>query len=183
MCARGGGRRCLVIVGAGIGCGPQRLFGGYDRGLATVVVGFGRGHRIGEQRFVAVEIPVKSLAVRVEQQLRRVAAQPARRIVGSVDAVPVELTGTNVRQVAMPAVAVDLVETNAALTPVPVDEAQVDGLGDFGEQRKVGSHTVIRCAEWIRRTRPDRDGLWLGSYERFRLLGGVGRQRSRHRLW
>ncbi|SKY85770.1 Uncharacterised protein [Mycobacteroides abscessus subsp. abscessus] len=67
MRASGGGRRGLVVVGVGVGGGAQRLFGGDDGRFTTIVVGLGRRHGIGEQRLVAVEIPVKCLAVRVEQ--------------------------------------------------------------------------------------------------------------------
>ena len=64
---------------------------------------FGRvAEVVGEQRLVAVDLPVDGLGVGVEQQLRRVAAVPVLGVVGAVHPVAVALAGLDARQVGVP---------------------------------------------------------------------------------
>ncbi len=130
-------------------------------GDSSVSSGVGRG--IGEERGVAVEVAVKSLAVRVEKEFARVTPQAAGGIVGAVDAETVELSGHHIRQIAVPTIAVDLFEADAPFLALAVDEAQLDGFGDLGEQREVRPpRTVVGCAERVRGC-PARRGIGAGS--------------------
>lgn len=76
---RGSGRGCVVLLALGE---LVRL-----RDLVRV------GEAVGEQRLVAVDLPLDRLRVRVEQKLRRVAAVAVRGVVGTVHAVAVARTG------------------------------------------------------------------------------------------
>ena len=88
----------------------------------------------GVQRLGELEFAVERLAVRVEQQLARIAAVPRRRAPRPVYPEAVALTGSDRRQVAVPHVTVDLLEVDAVLAAVLADQAQLDSLGDLGEQ-------------------------------------------------
>ena len=66
------------------------------------------GEPVAEQGLVPAHLPVDRLPVRVEQQLGRVAALPAARVVGPVHPVPVALARADVGQVAVPDEAVHL---------------------------------------------------------------------------
>ena len=67
---------------------------------------------VGVQRLGEVEVAVERLAVRVEQQLARIAAVPGRRIPRAVHPEAVPLARGDGRQVGVPDVAVDLVEVD-----------------------------------------------------------------------
>ncbi len=111
---------------------------------------------IGVQRLAEVEVTVERLPVRVQQQLARVTPMAGVRVERPVHAKPVPLTWGDGRQVAMPDVAVDLVEVDPRLGPVLGDQAQLNLLGDLGEQREVGARAVIGGAERIGGARPHR---------------------------
>ncbi len=111
-------------------------------------------HVVREQRLPEGEVAVEGFSVRVEQQLARVTPVAGRRIEQPVDSKPVALAWADVRQVGVPDVSVHLVEGDARLAAVVVDQAQVDLVGDLGEQRKVGAGTVIGGPEWIGVARP-----------------------------
>lgn len=49
----------------------------------------------------------------------------------------------------MPDVRVDLLDVDAGLVPVVVEEAELDALGDLGEEREVGPRAVVRGAEGV----------------------------------
>ncbi len=102
---------------------------------------------VGEQRLAEVERAVERLAVRVEQQLARVAAVPGRRVPRPVHPEAVALARCDCGQVAVPDVAVDLVEVDALLAAVLADQAEFDAFGDLREQREVGARPVIGGAE------------------------------------
>ena len=95
---------------------------------------------------------------------------PGGGIPRAVDAEAVALPGCDGGQIAVPDVAVDLVEVDALLGAVLADQAQLDPLGDLGEQREVGARTVVGGTEGIARSRPD------GGYRRRR----VGRHQLTH---
>ena len=111
---------------------------------------------VGEQRLGKVELAVERLAVRVEQQFARIAAVPGRGIPWPVHPESVSLPRRDGRQVAVPHVAVDLVEIDPLLGAVLGDQAQLHPLGHLGEQREVGARAVVCGAEGIAFTRPDR---------------------------
>ena len=128
---------------------PRRVrgVGGIDLGGLQVV---------GEQRLGEVEVAVERLAVRVEQQLAGVASVARRRIPRAVHPEAVALARGDRRQVGVPDVAVDLVEVDPFLGAVLGDQAQLDLLGDLGEQREVRARAVVGGAERIRSTGPHR---------------------------
>ena len=113
---------------------------------------------VGEQGRIRVggiaELAVKGLAIRVEQQLVRVAAVPGLRFPGPVYPESVTLAGGDGWQIAVPHVPVDLIEWHSGFCAVLGDQAQFDGCGDLGEQREVGAGSVIGGAQRIRVTRP-----------------------------
>ena len=124
---------------------------------------------IGEQRLAEVEVAVKRLAVGIEQQLARIAAVPRGRIPRAVDAETVALVRLDGREVAVPDVAVDLVEVDPLLAAVLGDQAQLYPFGHLGEQREVGACTVVAGAKGISGARPD------GGYRRL-----IRRHQSAH---
>ncbi len=135
---------------------------------------------VGEQRLAEGEIAVERLAVRVEQQLARVTPVAGRRIEGAVDAKSVALARGDVRQIGVPDVSVDLVEGDPRLAAVVVDQAQLDLLGDLGEQREVGARAVIGGAERIRGPRPNGGQSGLGPAG---IMCGSARHSARSRGW
>ncbi len=104
---------------------------------------------VAEDRGVPVDLAVGGLGVGVEQQLGGVAAQPVRRLEGPVHAVAVALARLHVRQVAVPHVRVHLVDGEARLGAVGVDQAQLHPLGDLAEQREVRAAPVEGRAEGV----------------------------------
>ena len=73
---------------------------------------------VAEARRVPVDVAGDCLGVRVEQQLVRVAPQTAERLPGTVDPVPVRLTGAHVGEVGVPDVAVDLGQFDPLLVAI-----------------------------------------------------------------
>ena len=117
---------------------------------------------VAVQAGVAVKGTAERLAVRVEQQFGRVAAQAVLGLVGAVDAVAVALTGRHAQEVAVPDTAVDLGQFDATLHPSLVDEAELDPVGDLGEQREVGAGPVVGRAERVCGPGPGSDELRRG---------------------
>ena len=118
----------------------------------VVVEGLRLAEPVGEQRLVAVDLAVDGLGVRVEQQLRRVAAVPVRRVVRAVHPVAVALARAGCRAgSACQTKRVDLGQLDAGLRAVVVDQAQLDPLGDLGEQGEVGPGAVVGRAEGVGR--------------------------------
>ena len=88
------------------------------RHVRRAVHGVQRGRvaeAVAEHRLVPPHLAVDGLAVRVEQQLGRVAAVPARGVVGAVHPVSVPLARGHVRQVAVPDERVDLGQRDTRL--------------------------------------------------------------------
>src|SRR3954469_9757014 len=79
----------------------------------------------------------------------------SRGIPWSVYPVAVPLTGRDGGQIAVPHVAVDLVEVHPLLSAVLGDQALLHPLGHLGEQREVCARTVVCGAERIAFARPD----------------------------
>ena len=71
------------------------------------------------------------------------------RVVRAVHAVAVALAGLDAGQVAVPDEAVDLGQLDAGLGALVVDEAQLDPLGDLGEEGEVDAGAVVRGAERV----------------------------------
>ena len=128
---------------------------GHARGAVAVVGRIGvAAHRVWVHGGVPSHLALDRLGVRVEQQLRRIAAMAGVRCPRSVDAVAVALPGFDVGHVRMPDVAVDLGERDTLLVAVGVEQAQLDAFGDLGEDREVGADAVVGRAEGVRPPRP-----------------------------
>ena len=74
-------------------------------------------------------------------------------------AVAIALAGRQPGDVAMPDEAGRLRQAQARLRVVLVEEAQLDGLGDLGEQAEIDAGAVERGAQGIWLTRPDLIGI------------------------
>src|SRR5215213_11312543 len=70
-------------------------------------------------------------------------------------AVPVPLPGLDAGDEGVPHEAVDLGELDALLGTVVLDEAQLDALGDLGEEREVDPSAVVRRTEGVGLAGPD----------------------------
>src|SRR5215218_9685155 len=70
-------------------------------------------------------------------------------------AVPVPLPGLDAGDEGVPHEAVDLGEVDALLGSVVLDEAQLDALGDLGEEREVDPGAVVRRTEGVGLAGPD----------------------------
>ncbi len=131
----------------------------------VVVARVGITEVVAEQRLVPVDLAGRGLGVGVEQQLVGVAPKAALGVPRTVDAVAVALSRLDLRQVAVPDVAVDLGHRHARLgdrAPCPdVDQAQLDLLGHLAEQREVGAVAVEGGAERVGLARPRRRGASL----------------------
>ncbi len=93
--------------------------------------------------------------IRVEQQLRRVVAQPLVRRVAAVHAKAVALTRADIGDVAVPHEVGALHERmRGELRAALVEEHQVDRLGALREEREVGAGSVPGRAERGIRPRP-----------------------------
>ena len=128
---------------------------------------------VAEARPRPVDVAGDRLGVRVEQQLGRVAPQALGGLPRSVDPVAVALAGADVGEVDVPAVAVDLGQLDPllfdrAVVPgvagaavgavVVAEQAQLDTVGDAGEQREIGARAVVVGAERVRVAHPGTSG-------------------------
>ncbi|CAM5702039.1 hypothetical protein STENM36S_01127 [Streptomyces tendae] len=102
-----------------------------------------------EEGGVVVHHPVHGAGVRVEEQLRRVAAVADGRGPRAVDPVAVALPRADAGQVAVPDEAVNVGQRDAAVAAVVVDEHEVDPLGDLAEQGEVGALSVVHGPQGV----------------------------------
>ena len=103
-------------------------------------------HPVGVQRLMPAQLALDGLAVRVEQELRRIAPVPQFRLVGTVYPVAVPLAGPDSRQVAMPDEAIHLGQRDPGLRApgrglavARLGQAQLDGRRHLGEQGEIGA--------------------------------------------
>ena len=121
----------------------------------------GVGKLVVEQGLVPADVALDRLAIRVEQQLGTVAAQPALRIMGSVHAVAIPLPRGDTGQVAVPYEAVDLGQLDpglaerAASVAGLVEQAELYTFGDLGEKGEVRAPSVPCRTKRVWRSRPD----------------------------
>ena len=120
-----------------------------------VVDGVRLAQVVGEQRRVPVDLAVHGLGVRVQEQLVRVEPVAGVGVVRPVDAVAVLLPGLDLREVAVPDVAVHFVELEPRLRAVVIEEAQLHFFGAFAEQREVRAGAVKSGSQRISRSGPD----------------------------
>src|SRR5207248_2935299 len=111
--------------------------------------------RIRKQRGIPVDLSDDRAGVRVEQQFRRIAAEPLRRIPRAVNAEPVSLSRTDTAQIPMEAERRTLRQRERAFVALLVEQTQVDPFSHFGEQGEVCARAVPAGAEWERLARLD----------------------------
>src|ERR1043166_1268010 len=98
---------------------------------------------MSEHRLVPLHLSIDRLAIRIEQQLRRIAAIAGARFPRSMHAKSIALTRTDVRHVAMPDESRHFRQIDAALLPVVVEEAKLDARGRLGEDGKIRSRAEL----------------------------------------
>ncbi|BCW49297.1 hypothetical protein StoSoilB13_16390 [Arthrobacter sp. StoSoilB13] len=121
----------------------------------SVIPGVRVPHVVGEQGRVPIDLTMDGLGVRVQQQLVGVEPLAGVGVVGSVHPIAIFLSGLDLRQVAVPHVAVYLGDIYADFPAVVVEEAQLHFLGLLAEQREVGAGPVKGGSKRIGRSRPD----------------------------
>ncbi len=104
---------------------------------------------IGEMRIAPYQPSGQPPGIGIEQQLVGVEAVAVFGLIGSVNAIAIELSGRNVVQIAVPDILgalrqFDAFEFAAALT---VEQAELDLLRVGGEQREIGAPAVPACTE------------------------------------
>src|SRR5450759_1949451 len=110
---------------------------------------------VGVQGPVAVDLAVNRLGVRVEQQLRGVAAMTVGRVEGAVNPEAIALPGLDRGDVAVPHMSVELGQLDPSLGSVVGDEADLDFVGNFGEQGEVDAAAVERGTQGVGMARPE----------------------------
>ena len=144
-------------------------------GAAVVVVtGVVVAEGVRETGLVPVDLALDGLGVGVQQQLGRVAALALLRRPRPMHPVAIALPGRHRRQIGVPAESVDLLQADPPLATVVVEQAELDSLGDLGEQREIRARAVVGGAQRIRATRPGLDDLAHGVAPLQRLLIPVG---------
>src|SRR5258707_10913899 len=112
------------------------------------------------------------LGVGVEQQLVGVEAVTVLGLVGSMNAIAIELPGRNVVQITVPDVFGALGQFDAfeLATALRVEQAKLDLLRVGGEQCKIGSPAVPACTEACGRSRGQSHALAF-RYEKYSCQG------------
>src|SRR3979409_1408725 len=113
------------------------------------------GQVVGPARRIPVDVAFDGARIRIEEQLSWVAAHALVGRIWSVDPIAVALAWSDVRKVDVPGEGIDLLESNPAFFAGIVEEAQVDGFGDFGKQREVRAYAVKRRSQGIGAARPN----------------------------
>src|SRR5882672_4882869 len=110
-------------------------------------------------RVAPAQRPHDAARVRIEQELVGIEAMTLFGLVGTVDAISVELPGTKLRQVAVPHEIGALAQRDALQLPFPglVEEAQLHLLGVAREESEVHAFSVPRGAERMRKSVPPLD--------------------------
>ena len=155
---------------------PARVVAAVEAEVAAM-----RADAVAVVRVAPAQRSGQRLGVRVDQQLVVVEAVAVRRIVGTVDAIAVERSRPQTRQVAVPHfVGVFGQRVARDLAPAArVEDAQVDALGVRREEREVDAGTVPGRAERIgaARSRGVSGSALRGEDDR-----GERRQRQRERV-
>ena len=110
---------------------------------------------IGVKRPVSVDLTVDGFRVRVEQQLRGVAAVTVGGVIRAVDSEPISLAGLDGREVAVPHVSVDLGQFDPGLNAVVGDQADLDLGRNLGEEGEVDTAAIERRSQGIGMARPE----------------------------
>jgi hypothetical protein len=107
--------------------------------------------RIREDRRMPVDSTRDGAGVWIDEELGWIAPQPVRRIPWSMDAESIALPWVDSAQMRMPAERGLFRKVDARLVAIAIEEAQLDTLGDFGEEREIGPAS-IPCrshGEWL----------------------------------
>src|SRR3954452_5738470 len=110
---------------------------------------------MSEHGLVPLHLSIDRFAVRIQQQLRWIAAIAGAGIPGAVYAKSVSLTGTDVRDVAVPDESSHLRQMDASLLAVVIEKAKLDARGHLGENGKIRPRAVVGSAERVGISRPD----------------------------
>ena len=152
---------------------PQSKYGaattrlGMNGALSSLVgPAVGIADVVGEHGRSPLDLAGDGTRVRVEQQLRRVAAVALVRRPRAVDAEAVALAGAHPRHVAVPAMTGRFREVDVGLVALVVEQASSTRVGDFGEEREVGPVGIERDAERLFFTGPDRTAHREGAARR-----------------
>src|SRR5262245_5741054 len=147
-----------------------RIIAAVEREIAARAAG-----AISEMRIAPDQPPGELLGVRIDQELVRIEAKAALRLMGAVHAVPVKLARANVVEIAVPDVLAALRQGDAlALTPaLAVEQAELDLAGIGRKQRKIRPPAIPGGAEGVRRSRREPRA---SAREREKLQQAVERQ-------
>src|SRR5262249_11042926 len=131
-----------------------------NEGGAVVDVGRVRrrsvlGDHVTKYRRLVADRSLNSSRIRVEQQLRSVAAKASGRIPWPGYAETVVLPGPDAWDIAVPAKGRGLRQAQPRLATLVVEQAQVHALRHLGKNRKVDSVPVVGRAEGKGFTGPD----------------------------
>src|SRR5438105_3016735 len=110
---------------------------------------------IGEMGIGPGKVPCQPLAVGIDQELVRIEAMSGLRLVGTVNAIAIELSGSRLRQVAMPDVFRAFRQRDAFNFPPAArfEQAKLDLFGVGRKQCEIGPGSVPGGSERMRRTR------------------------------
>ena len=132
----------------------------HERGAVAGADRLRRAGPAGEQGLVPAHLARDGLAVRVEQQLRRIAPVTAVWRVRAVDAIPVMPARADAGQVAVPDETVHLGELNPPLPAVTrTEQAQLHPVGHLREQGEIGPRPVPGGTQRISSASPDAHAL------------------------
>ena len=109
---------------------------------------------VREQRRIPIDLADGRLGVRVEQQLVRVRPLTLGRVVRPVHSIAVALPWLDLGQVAVPHESVDVLQLDARLDSILVEETQLHTLRRLAEEREVRAAAVERRSERVCRSGP-----------------------------
>jgi hypothetical protein len=120
------------------------------RAVLVVALAVVAAEGVAVDGWIPLDLAVERPGVRVDEQLRRVAAQADVRVMRPVHPVPVALPRPDARQERVPDVAVHLGHLHALLTAARAVQAELDALGLLREQREVGANAVVASPKGVR---------------------------------
>ncbi len=125
------------------------------RGGVQVVARVRPAEVVAVHRLVPADPAADGPRVRVQEQLRPVAAPAALGLVRAVHTESVTLARHDAGQVRVADEGVRLAQLHGRFRPVVVQEAQLDASGGLRVDREVGAGAVVRGTQRIRLSRPD----------------------------
>ncbi len=128
------------------------------RGGVQVIAPVGRVEVVAVHLLAPPDRPADRTRVRVEQQFRRIAAQPPLGGVRPVDTEAVPLSRHDAGQVRVPYERVALAQFDRRFGAVVVQQTQLHSVRGLREDREVRAGAVVRGTEGIRLARPDLHG-------------------------